>query len=167
MEHSRHPFFLVVFQGNLERTPNSILGVPIPTLGQTEITHQASLSIQRRTVPCGSHATHRQVAYCGWTKSISHHFETMKNHCLLVFAEHINSFQGFFCGALHGFRNHPQSVFSGYRWFPWCSSKTQRTTSLERFCGWPLLRSTASLAPLAPRAGGARCGRAIRVPGAG
>ena len=29
--------------------------------------------------------TRVQWQYCGWTKSISHHFETMGNHCLLVF----------------------------------------------------------------------------------
>ena len=32
--------------------------------------------------------------YGGWTKSISHHFETMKSHCLLVFARE-SSFPGF------------------------------------------------------------------------
>ena len=38
--------------------------------------------------------------YCGWTTSISHHLETMQNHCLLVFAG--ESLQGFLGGA--GFR---------------------------------------------------------------
>ena len=26
-----------------------------------------------------------KTRYCGWAKSISHHFETMRHHCLLVF----------------------------------------------------------------------------------
>ena len=36
--------------------------------------------------------------YCGWTKSISHQFETNCNHCLLVFTGE-SSFQGFLGGA--------------------------------------------------------------------
>ena len=36
--------------------------------------------------------------YCGWTKSISHHLETMGNHCLLVFRGE-SSFRGFLGGA--------------------------------------------------------------------
>ena len=34
------------------------------------------------------------VCYCGWTKSISHQFETNGNHCWLVFTGE-SSFQGF------------------------------------------------------------------------
>ena len=37
-------------------------------------------------------------SYCGWTKPISHHFETTGNHCLLVFTGE-SSFQGFLGGA--------------------------------------------------------------------
>ena len=32
----------------------------------------------------GRHAP-KVPQYCGWTKSISHHFETMRNHCWFVF----------------------------------------------------------------------------------
>ena len=45
--------------------------------------------------------------YCGWTKSISHHFETMVNHCLLVFTWESNHSRVSWV-VRNGFRNHPQ-----------------------------------------------------------
>ena len=46
--------------------------------------------------------------YCGWTNSISHHLETMGNHCLLVFIRE-SSCQGFLGGAAFG----PSTVLPG------------------------------------------------------
>ena len=37
----------------------------------------------------------RSSTYCGWTKSISHHLETMGNHCLLVFSGESSRGAGF------------------------------------------------------------------------
>ena len=81
-------------------------------------------------------------SYCEWTKSNSHHLETRRNHCLLVFTGEA-AFQGFLGGA--GFR--PSTVAPHPRRLAACASKSDSEAGCVFHFGAPLNRPPQKMAP--------------------